>query len=250
MTVQLAPSGYEIRVASSPAEARLSIAEMVPDAILLDVVMPTGDGIEFCAELRKNPKLAHTPIVLATALDSRDEVTRGLEAGADEYLTKPIYGPELRVRLANLIAAKFYRESVEKKCAEAVKQVEALRGTLPPGQLDGRVLGDISGALEGVIVRLNSLRTSSVEATGTERLPIRVQGRGPEHVPLKKSPLTKREREVLASIAGGKSSRAIGVELGIAIRTVEAHRARICLKLDIRTIAGLTRYAMKVGLAR
>jgi len=81
----------DVRVveASDGAEALILARRIKPDLVLLDVQMPRLDGLEVCRQLRREPDFAHTPIIMLTAAGQQADRTRGLDAGADEYLTKP-----------------------------------------------------------------------------------------------------------------------------------------------------------------
>ncbi|MBI3417909.1 MAG: response regulator [Verrucomicrobia bacterium] len=105
----LAPQGYRLAFASNGAEGLQKAVELTPDVILLDVMMPWMDGYEVCRKLRANPVLAEVPIILLTALDDRDSRIYGLEAGADEFLTKPIDRGELRTRVRTITRLNRYR---------------------------------------------------------------------------------------------------------------------------------------------
>jgi two-component system, cell cycle sensor histidine kinase and response regulator CckA len=105
----LRPQGYELAFAGDGAEALAKAAEIMPDVILLDVMMPGMDGYEVCKSLRANPLLAEVPVLMLTALDDRDSRLYGLEAGADEFLTKPIDRTELRTRVRTITRLNRYR---------------------------------------------------------------------------------------------------------------------------------------------
>ena len=90
---------YEVYMAESGAEALLLAEGTMPDLILLDVMMPDMDGYEVCRQIRSQPHLAAVPIIIITALDGRDSRLEGLDAGADEFLTKPVDSIELRTRV-------------------------------------------------------------------------------------------------------------------------------------------------------
>ncbi len=97
---------YEVSVASSGAEA-LSVAQSwSPDVVLLDVMMPGMDGYEVCRRLKAQPATAHVPIVMVTALTDQAERVRGLEAGADDFLSKPVDDATLFARLRALLRMK------------------------------------------------------------------------------------------------------------------------------------------------
>jgi two-component system, cell cycle response regulator len=97
---------YDVMTASSGAEALEIIAETPPDIILLDVMMPGMDGFEVCRRIRAQSESAHIPVVMVTALsDVRDRV-HGLEAGADDFLTKPVNDTALFARIRSLVRLK------------------------------------------------------------------------------------------------------------------------------------------------
>jgi len=97
---------YEVALASSGPEALLLAEEWSPDIILLDVMMPGMDGYEVCRRLKNNSRTAHIPVVMVTALVDPVERVRGLEAGADDFLSKPVDHPTLFARLRALLRMK------------------------------------------------------------------------------------------------------------------------------------------------
>ena len=90
LVTRLSKHGYETLQAADGEEALASAAEHQPDLILLDVEMPKLDGFEVCRRLKKDPAMPFMPIILCTARAASQDVVTGLDAGADEYLTKPI----------------------------------------------------------------------------------------------------------------------------------------------------------------
>jgi signal transduction histidine kinase len=101
--------GYEISQANNGANALKLAQEIMPDLILLDVMMPGMSGFEVCKRLRATPALAEVPIILLTALDDRASRLQGIEAGADDFLTKPIDRQELRLRVKTILRLDRYR---------------------------------------------------------------------------------------------------------------------------------------------
>jgi class 3 adenylate cyclase len=110
--------GYAIETASSGQAALDAIARAVPDLVLLDVVMPGLSGLDVLRRLRADPRLAALPVVLVTALDPETERVNGLEAGADDFLAKPVNGSELVARVRSLVRVKQLFDRVEAQAAE------------------------------------------------------------------------------------------------------------------------------------
>ncbi len=106
----LSGEGYELFFACNGAEALTKAAQITPDVILLDVMMPEMDGFEVCQRLRATPSLAEVSIIMLTALDARDSRLRGLEAGADDFLSKPYDSLELKIRLRTITNLNRYRK--------------------------------------------------------------------------------------------------------------------------------------------
>jgi DNA-binding response OmpR family regulator/anti-sigma regulatory factor (Ser/Thr protein kinase) len=105
----LANQGYELASASNGLEALKLAAELIPDVILLDVMMPEMDGFEVCEHIRADPILAGVPVLMVTALDDRDSRLQGIEAGADDFISKPYDRFELRARLKTITKLNRYR---------------------------------------------------------------------------------------------------------------------------------------------
>ncbi len=100
---------YDLIFAANGSEALAKAATLTPDLILLDVMMPTMDGFEVCRILRTYPQLAEVPIILVTALDDRDSRIQGLQAGADDFISKPFDSTELRARVQTITRLNRYR---------------------------------------------------------------------------------------------------------------------------------------------
>ncbi len=95
--------GYQITVAQTGAQALSKAEAEVPDLIILDVMMPDIDGYEVCRRLRANPQMAHLPIIMFTAKTQVTDKVAGFQAGADDYLTKPIHPAELTTRVEAML---------------------------------------------------------------------------------------------------------------------------------------------------
>jgi adenylate cyclase len=110
--------GYVMLTANSGSAALEVIEKEHPDLVLLDVVMPGMSGYEVCQKIRENTATACLPVVMVTALDPAQERLKGLEAGADDFLTKPINQPELLARVRSLIRVKTLYDTVQKQAEE------------------------------------------------------------------------------------------------------------------------------------
>jgi two-component system cell cycle sensor histidine kinase/response regulator CckA len=104
----LAAEDFEICTATSGAEALAMIAKDPPDLILLDVMMPDMSGYEVAEALKRDGALVPIPIIMITMLDGREDMMRGLAAGVEDYLTKPVHRAELSMRVRNLLRLKAY----------------------------------------------------------------------------------------------------------------------------------------------
>lgn len=137
---RLATQGYEIVVATDGEEALSFAREYTPDLLLLDVMMPKIDGVDVCRTLRADPSLPFIPIIMITAKSSTQDVITALEAGADEYLTKPVDHAALVARVKSMLRLKALADTVneqsrklaewnatlERRVADQIKQLEAL----------------------------------------------------------------------------------------------------------------------------
>ena len=134
----LTVKGYQVVTAFSGREALTQIAADQFDLVMLDVVMPEMSGYEVCRKIRENAATAMVPVIMVTALDPTDERVKGIEAGADDFLTKPINQPELLARVRSLLRIKDLHDRVEAQAnelSEWSKKLE-LRVQEQLGQLD------------------------------------------------------------------------------------------------------------------
>jgi len=125
--------GYAVTTATSGREALESIETDPPDLVLLDVMMPGMNGYEVCQAVRANPKTAVLPVVMVTALDAKEERIKGLEAGADDFLTKPVNQPELLARVRSLLRIKTLYDQVETQKAELLEWNKTLEARVEEG---------------------------------------------------------------------------------------------------------------------
>ena len=123
----LEAQGHEVAEAQSGAEALQKISERQPDVVLLDVMMPKLDGFEVCRRLKRDLKTAPIQILMVTALSERKERLMGIEAGANDFLTKPIDVREVTLRVANAV----YTKQLFTRLENALVEVHQLHGLLP-----------------------------------------------------------------------------------------------------------------------
>ncbi len=129
----LGAKGYRVVTAAAGPEALETVEKERPDLVLLDVMMPGMSGYEVCKILRGNPATAMLPVVMVTALDPAQERVKGIEAGADDFLTKPINQQELLARVRSLLRIKALHDELtewnkllEQRVEEQVAQLERL----------------------------------------------------------------------------------------------------------------------------
>jgi len=118
LQTRLASEGYEIVTAADGEEGLAAARQHTPDLILLDVMMPKLDGFEVCRRLRADAAFPFTPIIMVTAMADSKDVIAGLEAGGDEYLSKPVDQAALAARVRSMLRIKRLHDTVETLAAE------------------------------------------------------------------------------------------------------------------------------------
>jgi class 3 adenylate cyclase len=128
LETRLAREGYEVVVARDGEEALAVARDTTPDLILLDIMMPKLDGLEVCRRLKADPAFPFTPIVMVTAMADTQDVVSGLEAGGDDYLTKPVDPQALAARVKSMLRIKALHDTVrEQATLLAAQSVELTR---------------------------------------------------------------------------------------------------------------------------
>jgi class 3 adenylate cyclase/CheY-like chemotaxis protein len=110
--------GYDVEAATSGEEALAAIRDRMPDLVLLDVLMPGLSGYDVCRAIRSDASLAMLPVVMVTALEAREERVKGIEAGADDFLSKPVNPPELLARVRSLLRIRRLYETVQRQAEQ------------------------------------------------------------------------------------------------------------------------------------
>ncbi len=118
LRTRLGPEGYELMEASDGEEALSVARQHHPDLILLDVMMPKIDGFEVCRQLKSDAGMPFIPVILVTAKTDTKDIVAGLEAGADEYLTKPVNQSALVARVKSMLRMKELTDQVRAQAAD------------------------------------------------------------------------------------------------------------------------------------
>lgn len=254
----LAAEGYTVMVARDADEARERFEVNVPDAVLLDAIMPGTDGFALCREIKATPPWSHVPVVFMTGLSETDQIVLGFASGGVDYVVKPLRIPEVMARVAthvrNARATRLAREAVDVagmgavvldgqgrvawRSPQATRWLQAAFGpeaedeapawlaTVPAGGELARTLPDGARLLA---------RHVGPGAFSEAMLLLRVAAAGAPAPRGLHATLTPREAEVLSWLAKGKTNRDIGDILGMSPRTVNKHLEHIYEKLGVET---------------
>lgn len=150
LKAKLTQAYFEVIATDDAMSAVELIRKEQPDLVLLDVMMPGKSGYELCSELKSDPELAHLPVIMITALESSQERIRGLEAGADDFLTKPFDDRTLIARVRNLMRVKimFDEMRLRDRTSRELGLQDFLDGHVEEAEAGGRVLLAASDANE------------------------------------------------------------------------------------------------------
>jgi class 3 adenylate cyclase/CheY-like chemotaxis protein len=192
MASRLGAHGYATLQAADGEEALAAVGRHAPDLIILDVMMPQPDGLEVCRRLKGSTASEFVPIILVTAKANTDDVVAGLDAGADEYLTKPVDQAALMARVRSALRIKSLHDQVRAQAADLanlnrtltqrveeqiveLERIGRLKGVLPPqvaklvSSGDGSLLESHRGEISVVFCDLRGF-TSFAEAADPEEV--------------------------------------------------------------------------------
>ena len=190
----LSSDGHDVVAAADGAAALEAVQRHRPDVVLLDVDMPTMDGLEVCRRLKADPGTRLTPVVMVTGQTDLNDRLRGIEAGADEFLSKPVHPQELRVRVRSLSRVKHLIDALDSAEAAFVTLALTIEARDP----------STNGHCERLA--LHAVRLGRALGLGDEDLDALHRGGYlhdvgkvgvPDSVLLKPGPLTKAEFEVM-----------------------------------------------------
>ena len=169
----LAPQNYILREAINGEEALLRIAEELPDMVLLDVMMPKINGFEVCRRLKQDPKTKTIPVILVTALSEKQHRVQALEAGADDFISKPVDQTELIVRVKSLLRIKSYQDEISDKLLEiAAKNARLLELEKVRDGLSHMIVHDLRNPLTAIstYLQLSALDADNLSEPQQERV--------------------------------------------------------------------------------
>lgn len=260
----LEASGYTVLVAADGEAALQRLELVVPDAILLDGLMPGLSGFETCRRIKANPAWAHIPVLFMTGLSETSHVVEGFECGGVDYVVKPIRAQEVLARLhthaRNARITRMARDAVDVagmgvvfvdtrgriawRSPQAALWLHALEDPASPGLLPQSLEAALVAGAAIVIGTATGMRLSvrnlGAAALGETMLLFAMQRdgtAGASSARLAEAALTPRETEVLSWLAKGKTNRDIGEILGTSPRTVNKHLEHIFEKLGVETRA-------------
>ena len=265
----LGGAGHDVLVAESGSGALALLEHNEPDLILLDAMMPGLNGFTTCARIKAIPEYRDIPVLFMTALNEPEEKVRAFEAGAVDYITKPVHVPEVLSRVAAHLQIRALQRHLADELAMRIEAENQLSQSLDRAV----VLTNRSGAIVfSTHLAAALLHKHYADFSGT-RLPARLDaadapltvrhfaepGRDdltmlvleektdePGPAALIRLGLTPREAEVLFWLAQGKSNPDISSILGAGLRTVHKHVENIFRKLGLETRTAATLAAMEV----
>ncbi len=176
LEVMLTPEGVALQTASSGAEALAMVTAQPPDLILLDMMMPGMDGCQVAGHIKDARSTENIPIIMVTALDDRDARMRALNAGAEDFLTKPVDRAELSVRVRNLLRLKAYGDHHDHYSQMLEEEVTARTAELRQERDRAQRYLDTAGVMlvaldtEGRITLVNRFACSTLGWTAEELL--------------------------------------------------------------------------------
>jgi PAS domain S-box-containing protein len=238
----LETDGYRLTFAEGGADAIAQAARLRPDLILLDVMMPEMDGFEVCRRLRADPRTAEVPLIMVTALDDQRSLLQGLDAGADDFITKPFSRAELRARVRTVTRLNRYRRLWENR-----ERYEQLVERSPNGVLIIDVAGPIRlanpavvsllEAAPGALIAQNVFQIIAPDrlADVATRLATLTEGRA-EHIHIETILITQRGLRCPVTFDAGRCEWDAGPAIQLLIRDITDQKRAELLDVERRQI--------------
>ena len=186
--------GFDVTTASDGETALAEFSRHQPDLVLLDVVMAGLDGFDVCRRLKQDPEHRLTPVILVTGLSATEDRVRGIEAGADDFLSKPVDRTELFARVRSLLNLKAHTDELERAEAVLFALARSIEGKDPYTEGHCERLSDYSTRL-GARIGLAEERLTALRRAGTVHDIGKVAV--PDAVLLKPGPLTPEEQAIM-----------------------------------------------------
>jgi len=177
LEAKLGSEYFDVITAMDGPSALQRMAETPPDIVLLDVMMPGMDGFEVCRRIRQDNKIAHIPVVMVTALSDAEDRVRGLEAGADDFLTKPVNDLALFARVRSLVRLKMMMDELrlrerttgdlgvlEDKASLEVDTSAARVIVLEDSAIESKKMGDALTAAGNIVIGVSTTAEASAAA--------------------------------------------------------------------------------------
>jgi two-component system, sensor histidine kinase and response regulator len=155
--------GFDVETAFDGEETLNMVENSKPDIILLDVMMPKKNGYDVCRILKEDKRTQLIPIVMLTALKQKEERIKGIEAGADDFISKPIDQRELLTRIKSLLRIKSLYDELEENC----NKLQSLK--IYNESLTDMVVRDMKSILSGAIGNLNLLSTKTEQLNDNQK---------------------------------------------------------------------------------
>jgi two-component system sensor histidine kinase/response regulator len=156
----LSDRGYDLHYACSGKKALLSLELYNPDLILLDVMMPEMDGIELCRRIKAIAKWQTVPIIMVTALNSKADLANCLNAGADDFISKPLYSLELRARVQSMLRVRQQYNKIQSLTEIQAAAIKTLESSLQElrGNLASSLSHELNTPLNGIITPVELIK--------------------------------------------------------------------------------------------
>lgn len=156
----LSEQNYQLHYAANGKSAIASLEAFQPDLILMDVMMPEMDGIEVCRRIKANPEWQIVPIIMVTALNSKSDLANCLNAGADDFISKPINSVEMRARVHSMLRIKQQYDNIQALSQIQSNTINILESTLNElrGTLSSRMSHELNTPLNGIMGTISLLQ--------------------------------------------------------------------------------------------
>ncbi len=167
----LSSQSYELNYVADSSQALASLETFQPDLILMDVMMPEVNGIELCEQIKALPQWQFVPIIMVTALGSKTDLSRCLQAGADDYISKPINGLELRARVHSMLRIKKQYDTIQRLYTLQEDTLTVLEQTLEELTLNlaANISHELNTPINGIVLAIDVLK-EGLDSMDTEEV--------------------------------------------------------------------------------